>query len=224
MSPRRGPRTLSNGKPRQREYDKSSRTKAAIVAAAMHEFAAHGIAGARVDRIARAAGVNNHALYYHFGSKDGLFRTVFEAGYDSYRASRQPLERKDLDPRRAIVKIVSDVFDFVQRSPEHMAIAMEVNRGHGDNLDGEGRSRVRLAARPLLADIEHVVRAGKACGQFSAETSAEQLYLSIFALCSFYFSNAYTVSAVVGHDLLDARAVKQRKQEICRFVLAALRP
>jgi TetR/AcrR family transcriptional regulator len=220
---RRATRYLSNGKPRQREYDKSSRTKAAIAAAAMHEFAVHGVAGARVDRIARAAGVNNHALYYHFGNKEALFRLVFEAGYDSYRTSRQPVG-KDLDPREAMVKIVSDVFDFVQRSPEHMAIAMEVNRSRGSNLDAEGRSRVRAAARPLLADVESVVSAGKAAGFFSRETSAEQLYLTIFALCSFYFSNAYTVSAVVGHDLLEPRAVKQRKQEICRFVLAALRP
>lgn len=222
---RRTTRYLSNGKPRQREYDKSARTKAAIVAAAMHEFASHGIAGARVDRIARAAGVNNHALYYHFGNKDALFRMVLEAGYDSYRANREGLERKDMiDPRRAMTKIVSDVFDFVQRSPEHMAIAMEVNRGRGANLDAEGRSRVRLAARPLLADVESVVRAGKAQRMFSRATNAEQLYLTIFALCSFYFSNAYTVSAVVGHDLLEPRAVKQRKDEICRFVLAALRP
>lgn len=220
---RRTTRYLSNGKPRQREYDKSARTKAAIVAAAMHEFASHGIAGARVDRIARAAGVNNHALYYHFGNKEALFRQVFEAGYDSYRANRQPVG-KDLDPREAMVKIVSDVFDFVQRSPEHMALTVEVNRRHGASLDAEGRSRVRQAARPLLADVESVVRAGKARKLFSRDTNAEQLYLTIFALCSFYFSNAYTVSAVVGHDLLDPRAVKQRKDEICRFVLAALRP
>jgi TetR/AcrR family transcriptional regulator len=221
---RRQTRYHRNGKPRQREYDKSARTKAAIVAAAMHEFAAHGIAGARVDRIARAARVNNHALYYHFGNKDALFRIVLEHGYDSFRANRQPVERTNLDPRQAMVKIVSDVFDFVQRAPEHMAIAQEVNRSRGAKLDAEGRSRVRLAARPLLADVEMVLREGKAQGQFSGQTNAEQLYLTIFALCSFYFSNAYTVSAVVGHDLLDPRAVKQRKQEICRFVLAALRP
>lgn len=213
-----------NGKPRQREYDKSARTKAAIVAAATHEFARHGIAGARVDRIARAAGVNNHALYYHFGNKDALFRLVLENGYDSFRANRQPLAHGDVDPRAAIEKVVGDVFDFVRRSPEHMAIAGEVNRNRGANLDASGRRRVRRAARPLLADVEAVVRAGKAKGVFARETDPEQLYLTIFALCSFYFSNAYTVSAVVGRDLLDPEVVSRRKREICRFVLAALRP
>ncbi len=41
------------------------------------EFAAFGIAGARVDRIAAAAGCNKAMIYSYFGSKDGLFDAVF---------------------------------------------------------------------------------------------------------------------------------------------------
>jgi hypothetical protein len=116
------------------------------------------------------------------------------------------------------------VFDFVQTSPEHMAVAMEVNRHRGANLDAEGGRHVRAAAAPLLSDLEAVVRLGKAQKRFAPGTNAQQLYFTIFALCSFYFSNAYTVSAVVGRDLLKPAAVEERKREISRFVLAALRP
>jgi len=45
--------------------------------AATAEFAEHGIAGARVDRIAEAAGVNKAQMYAWYGSKDGLFEAVF---------------------------------------------------------------------------------------------------------------------------------------------------
>src|SRR5207244_11387815 len=151
-----------NGKQRQREYDKSARTKAAIVRAALREFAQHGLAGARVDRIAKAARVNNHALYYHFGDKDALFRVVLEHGYESFRANQQPRALEGMDPEEGVAKIVSDVFEFVQRSPEHMAMALEVNRHRGANLDAEGRKRVRIAAAPLLDDLDLVVREGKA--------------------------------------------------------------
>jgi TetR/AcrR family transcriptional regulator len=219
-----GRRYHRNGKQRQREYDKSARTKAAILRAAMREFSTYGIAGARVDRIAKAAGVNNHALYYHFGNKDALFRVVLEQGYDAYRANRQPLALEAMDPEEGVAKIVSDVFEFVQRSPEHMAIALEVNRRRGANLNAEGRKRVRIAAAPLLADLELVVREGKARKRFDPATDAEHLYFTIFALCSFYFTNAYTVSAVVGRSLLTPAAIEKRKSEIRRFVLAALRP
>ena len=48
----------------------------AILAAAALEFAARGFAGARVDRIARRARVNKAMLYYHFTSKERLYRTL----------------------------------------------------------------------------------------------------------------------------------------------------
>ena len=49
-----------------------------ILEAAKQEFAAHGIAGARVDRIAAKAGANKRMLYYHVGKKDDLYLAVLE--------------------------------------------------------------------------------------------------------------------------------------------------
>ncbi len=57
---------------------KSEHTKARILDAALDEFAAHGVAGARVDRIAANAGCNKNLLYVYFGSKENLFNTVLE--------------------------------------------------------------------------------------------------------------------------------------------------
>jgi AcrR family transcriptional regulator len=56
---------------------KGEATKRRILDAASGEFASHGIAGARVDRIARAARTNKAQLYAYFGSKEGLFDAVF---------------------------------------------------------------------------------------------------------------------------------------------------
>lgn len=49
-----------------------------LLAAATAEFAEHGIAGARVDRIAASSGVNKAQMYGWFGSKDALFDAVFD--------------------------------------------------------------------------------------------------------------------------------------------------
>ncbi len=51
-------------------------TKARILAAAVREFSAKGISGARVDAIAARAHVNKRMLYYYFESKEGLFREI----------------------------------------------------------------------------------------------------------------------------------------------------
>lgn len=49
-----------------------------LLDAAAAEFAEHGFAGARVDRIAAASGVNKQQMYAWHGSKDGLFDAVFD--------------------------------------------------------------------------------------------------------------------------------------------------
>jgi len=53
---------------------KNARQK--ILATALKEFASCGFAGARVDRIAREAGVNKAMIFYYFSSKPELYRTV----------------------------------------------------------------------------------------------------------------------------------------------------
>ncbi|MEV6834387.1 TetR family transcriptional regulator [Streptomyces sp. NPDC051133] len=51
-------------------------TKARIFDAAVAEFARHGIAGARIDRIAAEAKANKQLIYAYFGNKAELFTQV----------------------------------------------------------------------------------------------------------------------------------------------------
>ena len=53
-------------------------TRKRLITAARAEFAEHGIAGARVDRIAANAQANKAQIYHYFGSKDLLFDAVWE--------------------------------------------------------------------------------------------------------------------------------------------------
>lgn len=70
-------------------------TRARLLAAARREFAAHGIAGARVDRVAAEAGSNKAQIYHYFGSKDGLFDAVFTSIVDEV-VTATPIDVTDL--------------------------------------------------------------------------------------------------------------------------------
>src|SRR5580693_5349757 len=70
-------------------------TKRRILAAATEEFTEHGIAGARVDRIAAAANSNKAMLYAYFGNKEQLFEAVF-ALMVAAAADAVPFEARDL--------------------------------------------------------------------------------------------------------------------------------
>ncbi len=50
-----------------------------ILAAARAEFAQYGLAGARIDRIARTAQAGKERIYAHFRDKETLFREVLAA-------------------------------------------------------------------------------------------------------------------------------------------------
>jgi AcrR family transcriptional regulator len=56
----------------------AERTKAALLDAALTEFAERGLAGARVAEIAQRAGVNKQLISYHFGGKQGLYDAIFQ--------------------------------------------------------------------------------------------------------------------------------------------------
>ncbi|MFI8569594.1 TetR family transcriptional regulator [Rhodococcus sp. NPDC078407] len=61
----------------------STATRARLLTAATEEFATHGIAGARVDRIAAAAASNKSLIYSYFGNKDTLFDIAFDTRVDT---------------------------------------------------------------------------------------------------------------------------------------------
>ena len=73
----------------------SKSTRARILSAATTEFAARGIAGARVDRIAAESGASKPMLYTYFGSKDKLFDAVFTAHVVA-NSDRVPFTADDL--------------------------------------------------------------------------------------------------------------------------------
>lgn len=100
-----------------RAMTKAEQTKSRILDAALAEFSAHGVAGARVDRIASAAGCNKNLLYVYFDSKENLFRTVLETRLA--RLSEDiPFTPNDLP------NFGGRVFDWAMSHPDLMRLAV----------------------------------------------------------------------------------------------------
>jgi AcrR family transcriptional regulator len=88
----------------------SAATRSRLIGAAIAEFADHGLAGARVDRIASAAAANKRAIYDYFTSKEGLFDAALLRVIGDLNEA-VPL-REDL-PRYA-----AELFDYLMGHPE----------------------------------------------------------------------------------------------------------
>lgn len=95
----------------------SSATKARLLDAAFTEFAAHGIAGARVDRIAEAAQANKRLIYAYFGNKEQLFDEVLQRAMTA-GAESVPFDVTDL-PGYA-----GAIFDHLAARPDLMRLRL----------------------------------------------------------------------------------------------------
>lgn len=91
-----------------------------ILGAARSEFAQFGLAGARIDRIARAASASKERLYAHFRDKETLFRSVVAADSAEFFAA------VSLRPE-AVPDFVGDIFDLARRRPEHLRMITWAN-------------------------------------------------------------------------------------------------
>src|SRR2546423_11301708 len=108
----------------------ADRTRARILEAATEEFAARGIGGARVSRIAEVAGCNKAMLYAYFGNKDDLFDAVFSASLDKY------LDEVGFDVDD-LPAYAGKVFDYFEAHPDRLRLSVwyRLERPDGQPLE-----------------------------------------------------------------------------------------
>ncbi|KGD72799.1 hypothetical protein HA49_11255 [Tatumella morbirosei] len=144
-------------------------SKAKILEAATDEFATWGIAGARVERIARTAGFNKNLIYIYFENKETLFLTVLSthltAVYD--RLSFRPDD---------LAGYAAEVFDFAQNNPRIMKLmAWYSLEQQAKGISERGESLVQKMA---------ALQQAQAAGQVSDAFPPAFLMTSIMALAT----------------------------------------
>jgi len=197
------------------------RTRAAILASALKEFATHGLGGARVDRIAQRAGANKRMLYYYFGDKDGLFLAALENRYAHIRSAERSLDLEHLDPPKALRRLVRFTWEYFLEHPEFMALLNSENLHQGRHV--RKSRRVREMHSPLVEMLRDILKRGEREGMFRRGVDPVQLYISIAAEGYFYLSNRYTLSRIFGRDLMAPKALAERARHNADMILHALR-
>lgn len=91
---------------------KTEARREAILDAALEEFAAKGYAGARMEDIARRAGVAKGTLYLHFGDKEGLFNGLAESAFaPMHSLAKEILDDKTPTLREKLLRFCGPMLD-----------------------------------------------------------------------------------------------------------------
>ena len=209
--------TKKTAKPITRDPEKS---RANILQAARTEFARSGLGGARVDQIAKMAGINKRMLYHYFGNKDDLFCAVLEANYAHKRDSEKALELEQEEPVEAIRKLIALTWDYYLQYPEFLTLLNSANLHQAKHL--KKSTEIRKMHTPFVSMIKGVLDKGVSQKIFKKNVDPAQLYISIAGLSYFYLSNQYTLSAIFGRNLLAPAARKERLAHMTDVVMSYL--
>ncbi|MCO6415355.1 TetR/AcrR family transcriptional regulator [Siccirubricoccus sp. KC 17139] len=198
---------------------RAAATRQRILDAATAEFAAHGLAGARVDEIAARAGANKRMLYAHFGNKEELWLVVLETAYAAKRAEERALAVEALPPAEAMRRLVAFNLRYTAAHPEFVALLNQENIHRAAYL--QRSEQVPALYSPLLEQLRAVLARGAAEGVFRADVDPVQLYISIVGLGHFYLANLHTLSTIFGAGI---GTVEEREVHCIEVVLGYLRP
>lgn len=127
-------------------------TKRRLLDEAAREFAQYGIAGARVERIARAAQSNKAQIYYYFTSKTGLLNAVLSEVVEFF------LKEVPFDPHN-LPEYAGQLFDQYEAHPQIMRLLswyrLEQPEGVELNatLAAANRSKVTALAEAQAAGV-----------------------------------------------------------------------
>ena len=179
-------------------------TRERLLAAAADEFAAKGIAGARVDQIAALAGVNKRMLYYYFGSKEQLFREVQRVKLGERVAVAESMtgDRGERSAARQAHHI--DDPDYVR-----MLVWEALEDSDHDAIEGE-----EYRSQTFASWVDSVA-AAQAAGEIPAEFDPAQWVLSELALTVFPVAFPQLTRLICGLDVTDPEFL-ERRQEFLR--------
>lgn len=95
-------------------------TRERIFQAALKLFAIHGFEGARMDKIAAEVGINKASLYFHFKSKEEIFRELFHDIIQKYSDKMKAIVAgyKDLPSKERLKAIYKEYLEYNLDNPE----------------------------------------------------------------------------------------------------------
>ena len=198
------------------------RTRQSILDAATAVFAEKGFAGANVNEIVGSAGTTKPMLYYHFGSKEGLFAAVLEDVYAGMRRIEAALQLDSLDPAEAMRRLVEVTFDYHDQHPDWIRLISVENIHDAQHILDARTIPSRNAA--VLDIVGTLLARGVSLGVFRPGVEPLHLHLLIASFCFYRVSNRHTWRVIFQRDLSTPDDAALQRNMLVDAVLRFLAP
>jgi TetR/AcrR family transcriptional regulator len=215
------PMTSRSNPDPQPDRDRSAEARTRILEAAVREFSDNGLAGARTEQIAAAAGVNKALLYYYFDSKEKLYSAALELVSARVRDRSMAVFLRDASPGERLLRAAIDHFDRILTQREFQTLMqqelMRLHKGESGDLP----ILVKRVFAPIQAMFQSMIREGVASGEL-IDADWFQIVLSALGANVFYFLSAPVWRLVLPVDPFDREVLRARRTAVAEFLGQAL--
>ena len=195
-------------------------TRAAILEAALVEFSDVGLSGARVDRIAKRAGVSKPMIYEYFGDKNAVYAAALREAYIQIRQGETQLQLDLREPEEAVRLLVHFTMKHFWNNPWFISMLNTENLLGGETISE--LDDVNDIQSILLKRVQEILERGWKENVFLVKISAVDLYIMIASVCWFPISNMHTLR-VVFQVPIDENWLDEHAEKSANMILSYLR-
>jgi len=212
---------LKPAEPRRGSRRQPEASRNAILKAALAEFAQEGLAGARVDAIAEAAGVNKALLYYYFHDKETLYGATLENFFAPLHQRVMEVCDRPGSAGERFLSYAREHFDSIAASPHHgrifMGELMSFSRGGKTYLD-------RILSNymlPIGMRVLALLKEGVDSGEFRKVDPVQFVPTAIGSIVH-YFLTAPLRQRFLKLMPMPEPSIEDRRAAVLDFIAAAL--
>jgi AcrR family transcriptional regulator len=192
-----------------------------ILHAAAHEFCRGGVDCARIENIAREAGVTKQLVYHYYNSKSELYKAVIDDAAARCLEELMPLDFDHLEPVEALKSFWYLVFDQYASMPELGAIILDENIHRGEHITARNR---HVRQTPLVQQkIARIIKRGQVLKVFKDDVNPCLFWAASMLIVTGCFVQGTTISAALPIDLTTDEGKVIWRQYSVQLILELLR-
>jgi len=199
------------------QADRADQSRARILEAAIAEFSENGLAGARTEQIAEAAGVNKALLYYYFQGKDALYAAAIESVAERIVSSSMASMAGNRTAGERLVCFVLNHFDRIHSQRTFQSLMqrdmMRLREGEETALD----PLVEKVFRPMMNAVKELLSEGMRTGELIRVDEWQMMYASLGANV-FYYLSGPVMGRLIGSDPLEPKALRARRKAAIEYL------
>jgi TetR/AcrR family transcriptional regulator len=203
--------------PTRTQAERADQTRARILEAAVRQFSANGLAGARTEQIAEEAGVNKALLYYYFQGKEALYEAALEAVANRVVASEMAAMKADCSAGERLLYFALNHFDRIHSQRDFQSLMQqEMIRLHR----GEENALALLAEkvfRPGMLLVRRVISEGKSSGELIQVDELQIMYAALGANV-FYFLSAPLMAMLMEMEPFERHTLELRRKAAVEYL------